>query len=185
MKPCSNCQSLVEDTAAYCDMCGAAFPRSGPAACPSCGVASVPGEVYCHNCGVLLPFAPAQTPEPPVITVRNELDPALEVSGRFIVSGSNLILPFPGGKPELLVGRAEPDSRFFPDIDTAPAGGAAAGVSRRHAKLILVDGRIYIEDLGSTNFTFVNRQRLPAGQPMPLNAGDEVRLGRLVLLYQP
>lgn len=175
--------------------------------CPGCGTENLPGSLYCDNCGMLLPTVdtsklvgaagPGQGggEDPAVIgngaisgaaaPANGAVPLAAGVTGRFVVNGSNYSFDFPSGKPELLIGRAEPDSRYFPDIDTVPAGGEAAGVSRRHAKLTTTGGRVYIEDLGSTNFTFVNRQRLQAGQRVPLNPGDEVRLGRLVMLYYP
>jgi pSer/pThr/pTyr-binding forkhead associated (FHA) protein len=41
-----------------------------------------------------------------------------------------------------------------------------------------------IEDQDSTNFTFVNRQRLAAKTPTPLHDNDEVRLGRVLLRFK-
>lgn len=105
------------------------------------------------------------------------------VPGHFVVTGTNAAINFPGGKEELTVGRADPDSHYSPDIDTNPVNGEALGVSRRHARVVAQAGQVYIEDLGSTNFTFVNRQRLQPGQRLAIRSGDEVRLGRLVLVY--
>jgi len=57
-----------------------------------------------------------------------------------------------------------------------------AEVSRRHSRLSFQGGKYVIEDLGSTNGTFVNGQRL-AG-PVVLKAGDVVSLGeQIVLMY--
>jgi DNA-binding CsgD family transcriptional regulator len=52
-----------------------------------------------------------------------------------------------------------------------------ATVSRRHAQLVLVDGQISIEDLGSSNGTFVNERPI---QQSPLLLGDWVRFGGIV-----
>jgi pSer/pThr/pTyr-binding forkhead associated (FHA) protein len=41
-----------------------------------------------------------------------------------------------------------------------------------------------VEDQDSTNFTFVNRQRLAARTPTPLNDNDELRLGRVLLRFK-
>lgn len=209
MKKCSSCNNLIDDAAAFCDMCGAPFlpasqgsaPVVAAGACPGCGAESLPGAVFCNNCGMLLP---AVTFQPPKLPVDNSYPagasadlsqtavsgtggvvaaPVTGISGRFVVTSTNHAFDFPSGKPELLIGRAEPETRYFPDIDTTPAGGEQAGVSRRHARLTTAGGRVFIEDLGSTNFTFVNRQRLQLGQRVLLNPGDEVRLGRLVMLY--
>jgi predicted component of type VI protein secretion system len=57
-----------------------------------------------------------------------------------------------------------------------------AEVSRKHARLTFQGGKYVIEDLGSTNGTFVNGQRL-AG-PAVLKSGDVVSLGeQIVLMY--
>src|SRR5688572_2001061 len=57
-----------------------------------------------------------------------------------------------------------------------------AEVSRKHSRLIFQGGKYVIDDLGSTNGTFVNGQRL-AG-PAVLKAGDVVSLGeQIVLMY--
>lgn len=57
-----------------------------------------------------------------------------------------------------------------------------AEISRRHARLMFQGGKYVLEDLGSTNGTFVNGQRL-AG-PVVLKPGDVVSLGeQIVLMY--
>jgi DNA-binding winged helix-turn-helix (wHTH) protein len=54
---------------------------------------------------------------------------------------------------------------------------AAAGVSRRHARLRIADGAAVLEDLGSRHGTFVNDRRLDA--PATLEPGARFRLGTL------
>ena len=57
-----------------------------------------------------------------------------------------------------------------------------AEISRKHARLMFQGGKYVLEDLGSTNGTFVNGQRL-AG-PIVLKTGDVVSLGeQIVLMY--
>src|SRR5919202_5781746 len=57
-------------------------------------------------------------------------------------------------------------------------------ISRRHARFRrLDDGRLIVEDLGSTNGTYVNGQQI-AG-PHVLALGDQVRLGNTVLRLEP
>jgi hypothetical protein len=55
-----------------------------------------------------------------------------------------------------------------------------AEVSRRHARLTLQAGNYLLEDLGSTNGTFVNSQRLMG--PRLLQPGDTILLGENVSL---
>jgi len=56
----------------------------------------------------------------------------------------------------------------------------APGVSRRHARLYLQDDQVYIEDLGSSNGTYVNHE--PISQATRLHPGDRIGLGHSVWL---
>lgn len=53
----------------------------------------------------------------------------------------------------------------------------ASDVSRLHAKLDSDHLNLYLEDLGSTNGTYVNGQRMLPGQPRRLRAGDVIHFG--------
>ncbi len=53
-------------------------------------------------------------------------------------------------------------------------------VSGDHAKLISRDEQVFVEDLGSTNGTFVNGKRVSS--PVVLNTGDTVQLGTNIQL---
>jgi len=52
-------------------------------------------------------------------------------------------------------------------------------VSQLHARIYIREGQPFVEDLGSTNGTFLNRSRLT--QTMPLRRGDRVQVGQTVL----
>jgi pSer/pThr/pTyr-binding forkhead associated (FHA) protein len=52
-------------------------------------------------------------------------------------------------------------------------------VSTQHARIVLHDGQWYVEDLGSTNGTYVGNERLT--RPSPVGAKSRVRLGKTVL----
>jgi NAD(P)H-dependent FMN reductase len=99
---------------------------------------------------------------------------------RFVVTRAPIPLP---GKQSVLIGRGHPEVTPVPDIDLVPHGGNEAGVSRRHAKLLHADDGWALEDLGSTNGTFLNGEHLSAGQLVRLTSGDIVRLGQLTLIY--
>ncbi|MFC1878931.1 FHA domain-containing protein, partial [Chloroflexota bacterium] len=105
------------------------------------------------------------------------------VTGRLVVQGSNVSISIPQGKQAVTIGREDPVSGIFPDIDTDQHGGQDAGVGRRHAQLIVQSNQVYIEDLNSVNGTVVNKQRLQPQQPQLLNDGDEIRLGKMILIY--
>jgi hypothetical protein len=102
------------------------------------------------------------------------------------VRGSNDELVFDAQKiTELVIGRKDPATGDTPAVDLEPFGAIEQGVSRRHAEIIRKDsGSLQIVDRGSPNGTFLNGQRLIANQPRILRDGDELRLGRLVLLVK-
>jgi hypothetical protein len=139
--------------------------------CPNCGAAIMTADTFCDRCGASLSHLPGL---PPIVE---------GIPGSFIVASSGIVLPLPQGKDELIIGRSDMNTGTLPDVDTAPFNGESAGVSRRHARLFTLGNKVYIEDLGSTNLTYVNSQPVPTGQRMSLRSGDQVRLGRLVLIY--
>jgi pSer/pThr/pTyr-binding forkhead associated (FHA) protein len=81
------------------------------------------------------------------------------------------------------IGRWDADNGIFPDVDL-DAFDSDAKVSRRHARILRKEGKYFIEDLGSTNGTYVNRgRRLLPGNSQPLNNGDEVIVGKTFLRF--
>ncbi len=79
------------------------------------------------------------------------------------------------------IGRLDPDSASFPDVDLTSVGGLEKGVSRRHAKITRHERKVFIEDLGSINGTFLNRKKLTPYFPQALKNGDQLQLGKLML----
>ncbi len=174
-------------------------PEAMPATdsvCPNCGAPVQPADVFCDNCGhALTPRSgfPAGQQAPALFTS----DPSLPLvstppgamgvpvlSPRLVVPSSGATLNLAPGKTEYLIGREDPVSGSFPDVDLVPYGGEEGGVSRRHAQIASRGGQFTIEDLNSVNYTFVNRQKVAPGTPHPLRDGDEIRLGRVVLQFK-
>jgi hypothetical protein len=90
---------------------------------------------------------------------------------------------FPLGEDESQIGRWDADGGIFPDVDL-DADDPEAKVSRRHAQITRRNGEYLIEDLGSTNGTFVNRgRRLLPGDRQPLRDGDEIIVGKTFLRF--
>jgi len=56
-------------------------------------------------------------------------------------------------------------------------------VSTRHARVVSTEDGIYVEDLGSTNGTYVNGQRITA--PTTITMSDTVRIGKTILKLEP
>ncbi len=161
--------------------------------CANCGAENPPGVMICRSCGQLVTGAPVGT------TYRLEESEILEYASEQLknVNLNDRKLHFPEDatfaiqirevdapmvySPEktLLVGRRNKDHDFVPDIDLYPYAGFLLGVSRRHAMIYRKDDRLVIEDLGSSNGTFVNGSRIEPKEPYPLYDGVEVSLGKL------
>jgi hypothetical protein len=55
-------------------------------------------------------------------------------------------------------------------------------VSQLHARLYRREGQLYVEDLGSTNGTFLNRKKVTA--PIAIRKGDRLQIGKTVMELQ-
>lgn len=84
-------------------------------------------------------------------------------------------------KTRITVGRAVESDASADEInfDLTPFGAYHFGVSRHHAVMILSEGALYLEDLGSTNGTRINGFQLTANQRYRLRHTDEVEFARL------
>lgn len=110
---------------------------------------------------------------------REEVTAALGLKLTIQDSGHDLEVPF--AKEEMSIGRLDPASGSFPDIDLTSHGAAEKGISRRHAKITRRGNEFFIEDLGSINGTFLNHKKLTPYLFEALKNGDELQLGKLVL----
>ena len=164
--------------------------------CPACGRQYRAGTLFCQECGVYLPTgSPLRTdplpeegqaaPRAYPWTADAQADPEGEtptaVRITILEAGRQVLLPV---VPETHLGRLDAAQGIFPELDLSPDGGMEAGVSRRHAKIYHLTGRFFVEDLGSANGTFVNGRRLVPYLPHPLQAGDELRIGRLKMVVE-
>jgi hypothetical protein len=70
-----------------------------------------------------------------------------------------------------VIGRGDQANLRLPDV----------GISRRHARLDFDGGQVVLTDLGSTNGTSVNGQRVSA---VALNPGDSIQLGTTTLTFR-
>ena len=86
-----------------------------------------------------------------------------------IVEGGNSGETVPLSQAPLLIGRGN-DAAIRLDDDY---------VSTRHARIAVSNGQWYVEDLGSTNGTYVGNTRIT--QPTAIQLGTRVRIGKTVL----
>ncbi len=77
------------------------------------------------------------------------------------------------------LGRKNPTLDFDPEVDLSNDGNSARAVSRLHARIVKQDDKVVVEDLGSTNGTFINGIKLYPQHAYPLNDGDVLQLGTL------
>ncbi|MEO7020117.1 MAG: FHA domain-containing protein [Ktedonobacteraceae bacterium] len=193
------------DGSAFCDECGEplasaapiatgaaptpapVIPAPAPAggqACTSCGSINAVGEAFCSNCGNML-----GAPAPAVASSASTAAPAAHVAAapaltaRLIVEADNQEFDL-SGKDNIMLGREDAVSNIYPDVDLSPHGGEEGGVSRLHARIFYENGQYLLEDENSTNFTYLNRQKLAGKTPMPLHDNDEVRVGRVLLRFK-
>jgi hypothetical protein len=77
------------------------------------------------------------------------------------------------------LGRSDPMEDIFPEVDLTDDRGKEYGVSREHACIFQRGNAVEVEDLGSTNGTFLNGERLAPYIPQLLEDGDQLQLGKL------
>jgi pSer/pThr/pTyr-binding forkhead associated (FHA) protein len=182
--------------------------------CPNCQTANLDASRFCDECGSRLvqPTVQAKTadyvpPEvgqkPPAFVDVNAIDVApVESLGEtarsqetsddaakpahatlIIERGGAVGTEFALRGDAATIGRWDADNGIFPDIDL-DAHDEDAKVSRRHARISRNNGSYFIEDLGSTNGTYINRgRRLLPGNIQILKDGDEVIVGKTFLRF--
>jgi FHA domain-containing protein len=81
----------------------------------------------------------------------------------------------------IIIGRAHPDTGFYPDIDLGAFGGGEQGVSREHLFFQLDGERVIIVDKNSANGTRLNGEWLKPNEAYLVRHGDELTLGLMKL----
>jgi hypothetical protein len=159
--------------------------------CPVCQAEHPKNTLFCDECGSYLHGGDQKETDPLAAAEVTwmEREEATEVPEEEVVSPVSLKLSIPDSErdvelpltKEVNIGRLDPASASFPDIDLTNDGGLEKGVSRRHAKITRRGSEVFIEDLGSINGTFLNRKKLTPYLPQALKSGDELQLGKLIL----
>ena len=184
MITCDRCKTENLDGSQYCDECGAPLrPNGRPAPAQKRPPQSGEGRNGNH--------AQAQNAHPEFVGSRGSaglsfsaLRTTPKPHARLVIekgrsSGKQFML----SDVEAQIGRWDADGGIFPDVDL-DTDDPEAKVSRRHARITLSNGQYFLEDLGSTNGTFINRgKRLPPGQRQALCDGDEIIVGKTFLRF--
>jgi hypothetical protein len=181
MITCDRCKTENLDGSQYCDECGAPLRPNGR---PS-------PHKHDHGDGHNGAHAPVQGSQPEFAGKRvsaglsfSAIRTPNKPHARLVIekgrsSGKQFML----SDTEAQIGRWDADGGIFPDVDL-DTDDPEAKVSRRHARITLSNGQYFLEDLGSTNGTFINRgKRLPPGQRQALCDGDEIIVGKTFLRF--
>ena len=143
--------------------------------CGFCGQRIVATDLFCAFCGAKQPIAQQG--------VHSEIYQKASQTARLVIEGtSELSAPiYALQKDENLIGRRDPMSNIFPEVDLSKYDPQTK-ISRRHAKIWRDGTSFMLEDLGSSNGTLIegssnNSFRLPAHQPFRLSSGDRIKIG--------
>jgi tRNA A-37 threonylcarbamoyl transferase component Bud32 len=143
--------------------------------CGFCGGRIAADDIFCAHCGARQPMAGVGSSA----TLR-----AARPTAKLVVAGTTeLDASFVLQKDNNLLGRTDPHSNVFPEIDLSRFDPETK-VSRRHARIWREGETFLVEDLGSVNGTVINDSvRLAPRQPRVLDSGDKLRLGETTLHF--
>ena len=157
--------------------------------CPNCQHKEMRGAIYCTKCGAQLidrnlVTHKFDTTETNLEAIRNKdnitFPPPAKLQSRISLSmmENGQILPL-ADRAEFTLGRSAEGQPIVPDVDLSPFNAYANGVSRLHAMIKLIQDKIVIIDLGSSNGTYLNGIRLSPYVETTVVQGDLVYLGKL------
>ncbi len=159
--------------------------------CPHCQKENSDQDVYCYACGHILPHGLQLDGETSKFDVSYEtLEPQRRWGTAYFDRANKLRLTFRDTGETLdiavastvVLGRAHSEPGVIqPDVDLSPFGAIEKGVSRTHLEFARDYDTVIVTDLGSSNSTFLNGQRILPFEPRILRDNDELRLGHLVV----
>lgn len=162
--------------------------------CGNCQEYNLPGALFCGECGARLTTSgnsktqtlqktPADLliPEMP----KNQFDeektfPVKDVVITLLLVENGQVLHL-AGRSEYTIGRTSEGQPILPDIDLSPYGAFSQGVSRLHLSIKIQKSGVFVTDLGSSNGTRVNSQKIVPNVDYPINHGDTIVLGKIKL----
>ncbi|MBX7174351.1 MAG: protein kinase [Pyrinomonadaceae bacterium] len=162
------------------------MPMTGnlPVFCGFCGQKILATDMFCPFCGAQQPLA-GQSQKLP----NQQVYSAPKVTARLMIVGTNELenTEFNLEKDSNLVGRRDPMSNIFPEVDLSKYDPQTK-ISRKHARIWRESDVFMLEDLGSSNGTILisatnNPSRLLPRQPHVLANGDKIRVGDTTLRF--
>ena len=163
--------------------------------CPVCRTTYVANTLFCTECGLYLKKSDELGTDPlETVKVRwlGKTEEPTYREGKPVETGPLNIrlrigpsdrvreLEVPVVKP-IRLGRMDPMQDIYPEVDLTEDMAMEFGVSREHACIFRRGTIIVVEDLGSTNGTLLNGNRLAPFLPQFLEDGDQLQLGRLLI----
>ena len=146
--------------------------------CPSCGFQNPETSNYCAKCGSLIVLDEPSDPTLTLFLGDVDREPAAALAPEH-AGGPALVVRSGGGRTgeSFALGRERTSIGRSPDCDVFLDD---VTVSRRHAAVVADSAGVRIEDQGSLNGTYVNRQRIESA---PLADGDEIQIGKYRLIF--
>jgi pSer/pThr/pTyr-binding forkhead associated (FHA) protein len=183
MITCERCKTENLDGSQYCDECGAPL-KPNQRSSSGLGSAGIEGNGSKAISGSMQQPEFASSQPSPVFKVSAPLKSVTPPHSWLVIErGRSAGKKFMLAEAESHIGRWDADGGIFPDVDL-DSDDPEAKVSRRHARITLRNGEYFVEDMGSTNGTFLNRgKRLLPGRPEPLRDSDEIIVGKTFLRF--
>ena len=194
---CPNCQAEIDSDSKFCDQCGKELmycpeckELKRGTECPRCGEDLVPARVFLSNTKTpksnVLPTAhpdkrSIQSSSKPSVHPTLASSTTVEVpQGTFVaqpvlpslsIIGNSWCLPVKAGG----FGRK---GGIYPEFATVQY------ISGNHGQFRANGSEWQIQDVGSTNGTFLNGQRLAPGQWYPIKKGDKIKIATICFVIQ-
>ncbi len=143
--------------------------------CNGCGAENAQDEAFCSECfGTDFEILEEVSNEQGEIKITNSKNSSSEVkeSDKTTIdtSAGELQLISADLKQTIyhndIIGRGAVGAEYLAEIKT---------ISRKHSKFYFEEGKWHIEDLGSTNGTYVNNDKIPSREKVKIGDGDSLK----------
>jgi pSer/pThr/pTyr-binding forkhead associated (FHA) protein len=172
----------VQTDASFCGQCGFHLPKSTateaePTAAPAptpvpATVVSAPNEPLTSSEVGVPPPPPQQSRPTAAASSKTQLQ---QQTARLVHVQTNTLIELPQNLSVIHIGKS--NDRVPPDVDVSGFPNSEI-VSRIHADIRVEGDAYYIEDVGSSNGTYINNMLLAIGNRHRLRPGDRIALGK-------